>query len=468
MGMGTALNFDELKARGQKLRERLGTETQIQEEIVTSIFRRAEAIASRVTSQSETRSKDWSKVVDDLLTSRIVGFPLMLLFLASILWLTISGANYPSNALAALFSAVEDRLTLLLLHWEVPAWFHGLAVLGTFRCLAWVISVMLPPMAIFFPMFTLLEDLGYLPRVAFNLDSIFQRSGAHGKQALTMAMGFGCNAVGVMAARIIDSPRERLIAILTNNFIPCNGRFPLLISLAALFLRVGQMKYGTALASLSVAGMVLLGVCMTFIVSFILSRTLLKGVSSFFALELPPYRRPQVLQVLIRSVLDRILFVLWRAVKVAAPAGALVWVLANVNVNGMSIIDHLAGCLDPVGRLMGLDGFILLAFILGLPANEIVIPALLMSYLGTGALVEIESLTAMRELLLARGWNWLTALNVMVFSVLHFPCGTTLLTIRHETGGWKWAFLAVLLTTGTACLTCFVIAQSVRYLQMLL
>jgi ferrous iron transport protein B len=322
-------------------------------------------------------------------------------------------------------------------------------------------------MAIFFPLFTLLEDLGYLPRVAFNLDNIFKRCGAHGKQALTMAMGFGCNAAGVMAARIIDSPRERMIAILTNNFIPCNGRFPLLISMAALFLGAGGLKYGTAAASLTVVSMVLLGIGVSFLISYILSHTLLRGASSSFALELPPYRRPQVLQVLVRSVLDRTLFVLWRAVKVAAPAGALVWVLANIDVGGMSIIEHLAGYLEPAGRLMGMDGFILLAFILGLPANEIVIPTLMMSYLGAGALMELDSLSAMGELLAARGWTWLTALNVMVFSVLHFPCGTTLLTIKHEAGGWKWTAAAAALTTGTACLACILLTQAVRILRLL-
>lgn len=467
MGVDAALNLDELIEHGRELRNKLGPETEIQDEIVTSIYRRAEAIASKVAAQAGGRGRDWNKTIDDLLTSRLVGFPLMLLLLGGILWLTISGANYPSNALAALFFMLEDKLTFLFLRWQTPEWLHGLVVLGTFRCLAWVVSVMLPPMAIFFPLFTLLEDLGYLPRVAFNLDNIFKRCGAHGKQALTMAMGFGCNAAGVMAARIIDSPRERMIAILTNNFIPCNGRFPLLISMAVLFLGAGGLKYGSAIASLTVAGMVLLGIGVTFLVSYVLSSTMLKGISSSFTLELPPYRRPQVLQVLVRSVLDRTLFVLWRAVKVAAPAGALVWVLANTNIGGMSIIEHLAGYLDPAGRLIGLDGFILLAFILGLPANEIVIPTLLMSYLGAGALLELESLSAMRELLLARGWTWLTALNVMVFSVLHFPCGTTLLTIKHETGGWKWTIIAVLLTTGTAFLACLLITQVVQTLGLL-
>ncbi|NLA57769.1 MAG: ferrous iron transporter B [Firmicutes bacterium] len=453
-------------SQGQELRKRLGSETEIEDEIVTSIYQRAEAIASRVTTEVDARGRDWTKIVDDLLTSRLVGFPLMILLLGGILWLTISGANYPSSALAALFFMLEEQLTSLFLRWGVPDWLHGLVVLGTFRCLAWVVSVMLPPMAIFFPLFSLLEDLGYLPRVAFNLDNIFKRCGAHGKQALTMAMGFGCNAAGVMAARIIDSPRERLIAILTNNFIPCNGRFPLLISMAVLFLGVGGAKHSAAVASLTVAGMVLLGIGMTFVVSYILSNTMLKGVSSSFALELPPYRRPQVLQVLVRSVLDRTLFVLWRAVKVAAPAGALVWILANINIGGMNIVRRLAGYLDPAGRLMGLDGYILLAFILGLPANEIVIPTLIMSYLGEGALMELESLGAMRELLLARGWTWLTALNVMVFSVLHFPCGTTLLTIKHETGGWRWTVTTALLTSGTACLVCFLITQLVQLLGL--
>lgn len=466
MGVASRFGFDDAIREGRELDKSLGEEAEIRDMVVTAIYRRAEAIVGKVASQTRKTSPDWDKRIDDVLTSRLVGYPLMLALLGFVLWLTIIGANYPSNILAALFSVIEDHLTGLFSLWGAPAWLHGLVVLGTYRGLAWVVSVMLPPMAIFFPLFTLLEDLGYLPRIAFNLDNLFKRSGAHGKQALTMAMGFGCNAAGVMAARIIESPREQLIAILTNNFIPCNGRFPLLIAMSTMFLGVGILGYGNVLASLAVAGMILFGIAMTFLVSYLLSKTMLRGISASFTLELPPYRKPQVVQVLVRSVFDRTLFVLWRAVKVAAPAGALVWVLANWHIGDMSIIGHMAGYLDPFARLIGMDGFILLAFILGLPANEIVIPILLMSYLDTGALLELDSLSTMKALLVSRGWTWLTTLNVMVFSLLHFPCGTTLLTIHHETGGWKWTVVAALLTTITAVAVCFLITQGARIWQL--
>lgn len=466
MGLTSEFNFDDAIREGRELGKNLGEEAEIRDMVVTAIYRRAEAIVGKVASKAPRTTLDWDRKIDDVLTSKLVGYPLMLALLGFVLWLTIIGANYPSNVLAALFSAIENHLTALFSFWGVPAWLHGIVVLGTYRGLAWVVSVMLPPMAIFFPLFTLLEDLGYLPRIAFNLDNLFKRSGAHGKQALTMAMGFGCNAAGVMATRIIESPRERMIAILTNNFIPCNGRFPLLIAMSTMFLGVGVLGYGNVLASLAVAGMILFGIAITFLVSYLLSETVLRGISTSFTLELPPYRKPQVVQVLIRSVFDRTLFVLWRAVKVAAPAGALVWVLANWHIGEMSIIGHMAGYLEPFARLIGMDGFILLAFILGLPANEIVIPILLMSYLGTGALLELDSLSTMKELLVSRGWTWLTTLNVMVFSLLHFPCGTTLLTIHHETGGWKWTVVAALLTTITAVAVCFLITQGARILQL--
>lgn len=468
MAGGDSLKLDDAINRGQELGRELNEEVQVRDMVVTAIYQRAEAITAKVASRRSLGRWDWDRKIDDILTSRLIGYPLMLALLGFILWLTVTGANYPSNVLAFLFSIVENNLTMVLLSLGTPAWLHGVLVLGIYRCLAWVVSVMLPPMAIFFPLFTLLEDLGYLPRIAFNLDGLFRRAGAHGKQALTMAMGFGCNAAGVMATRIIDSPRDRMIAILTNNFTPCNGRFPLFIAMSSLFFGAGVVAHGNVLASLAVAGMVLFGVAVTFLVSFFLSKTLLKGVSTSFTLELPPYRKPRIAQVLIRSVFDRTLFVLWRAIKVAAPAGALVWILANANIGGTSVVGYLAGCLDPLARVIGLDGFILLAFILGLPANEIVIPILLMSYLGTGALLEADSLLTMKALLVSRGWTWLTALNVMVFSLLHFPCGTTLLTIRHETGGWKWTVITVLLTTGTAIVACFIIAQGVRLFQMIL
>lgn len=466
MGVSAALNLDELIEQGQELRNALGAETEIQDEIVTSIYRRAEAIASKVAAQAGGRGRDWNKTIDDLLTSRLVGFPLMLLLLGGILWLTISGANYPSNALAALFFMLEDKLTFLFLRWQTPEWLHGLVVLGTFRCLAWVVSVMLPPMAIFFPLFTLLEDLGYLPRVAFNLDNIFKRCGAHGKQALTMAMGFGCNAAGVMAARIIDSPRERMIAILTNNFVPCNGRFPILIALSTIFLARGGGIWENLLASAAVMAAVVLGVAATLLVSRILSETVLKGLPSSFALEMPPYRKPQVGRILIRSMLDRTLFVLARAVLVAAPAGLVIWLMANLEVKGLSLVNHAAAFLQPVGELIGLDGYILLAFLLGLPANEIVIPIIIMGYLSSGSIMELESLADLQALFVANGWTWLTAVCTMLFTLNHFPCGTTLLTIRRETGSLKWTLLSFLIPTLAGFAVCFVVAQTVRLLGL--
>jgi len=324
-------------------------------------------------------------------------------------------------------------------------------------------------MAIFFPLFTLLEDLGYLPRVAFNLDNIFKRVGAHGKQALTMSMGFGCNAAGIIACRIIESPREKLIAILTNNFVPCNGRFPTLIILASIFLGGAvTTSYSTMIASVAVVGIVLIGITITLLVSLFLSRSLLKGVPSLFTLELPPYRKPLVGQVLIRSVFNRTIFVLGRAVTVAAPAGAVTWLLANTYIGNASLITILAGFVSPFGKLIGLDGFILIAFILGFPANEIVLPLLFMGYLSSGAMVEMNNLQAMRNLLVDQhGWTWLTALCMMLFSLLHYPCATTLITINRETRSLKWTGLSTIIPLFVACLVCFIVAWAIRSLGLI-
>jgi len=433
----------------------------VRDKVVARLYQEAESLAREVV-LTEKPARDWDSTIDDILTSKRYGYPSMLALLALVLWLTISGANMPSQLLARFLFAVEGWLSSLFLLLRAPDWLHGLLILGVYRCLAWVVSVMLPPMAIFFPLFTLLEDLGYLPRVAFNLDAFFQKAGAHGKQALTMSMGFGCNAAGVIACRIIESPGERLIAILTNNFVPCNGRFPTLIAMSNIFLGAAALNGGSILAVLLVAGLVVGGIAITLVVSRLLSSTLLKGIPSHFALELPPYRPPQVLQVIVRSVFDRTLFVLWRAVKVAAPAGAVAWALANIYVDGLSLLSHAAGFFEPLGRAMGLDGVILLAFILGLPANEIVIPIILMSYLSAGAMLELEGLPALRELLLANGWTWVTALNMMLFSLLHFPCGTTLLTIHKETQSWKWTALAALIPTAIGVALCFLAAQGAR------
>jgi ferrous iron transport protein B len=374
----------------------------------------------------------------------------MLGILAVVFWITIAGANVPSALLATALFWVEDQAAALFDTVGSPWWLTGFLWHGVFRGLAWVISVMLPPMAIFFPLFTILEDLGYLPRVAFNLDFLFKRAGAHGKQALTMAMGFGCNAAGVIATRVIDSPRERLIAILTNNFVPCNGRYPTLIMLATIFVAAA---FPPAVASLAAAGavvaIVVLGVLFTLAVSWALSSTVLKGEASAFTLELPPYRRPSIGRILYTSLIDRTIFVLWRAMLTAAPAGAVIWVLANVTVGGESAATLSARWLNPLGVAMGLDGVILLAYVIAIPANEIVVPTMLMVYLGVGQMIELESLDALRRLLVdGHGWTLLTAVNLMLFSLLHNPCATTILTIYKETLSVRWATLGALLPLG--------------------
>ncbi|MBQ2924765.1 MAG: ferrous iron transporter B, partial [Anaerotignum sp.] len=331
-----------------------------------------------------------------------------------------------------------------------PSWLHGALVLGVYRVLAWVVSVMLPPMAIFFPLFTLLEDAGFLPRIAFNLDGLFQKAGAHGKQALTMCMGFGCNAAGITSCRIIESPRERLIAILTNTFVPCNGRFPTLILLAGFFFAQGD----PLAAGIFVFLLIILAVVITLLVSFFLSKTVLRGLPSAFVLELPPYRRPLVGQVVVRSVLDRTIFVLGRAVTVAIPAGAVIWLCQNVTFGGHTLLYGLTVLLEPLGSLMGLSGVILAAFFLGIPANEIVIPILLMVYSQSGMLVEAEGMAQAGTILSANGWTWVTAVCTILFSLNHFPCATTLLTIRKETGSWFWTGVSFLLPTAVGILLC--------------
>jgi len=440
----------------------------LEDKIVKAIYGDAELIASKVINKGQ-RKINWDFKIDDILTSRWLGFPIMGAILCVILWLTITGANYPSQMLANILFMGQDKLTELFMWVGAPDWIHGFFVLGVYRCLAWIISVMLPPMAIFFPLFTLLEDVGYLPRVAFNLDNFFRKAGCHGKQALTMCMGFGCNAAGIISCRIIDSPRERLIAILTNNFIPCNGRFPTLIAMAAIFMGGAvAVSYNSLIASGVVAGVVIMGIITTLMVSFILSRTLLKGVPSSFSLELPSYRKPLVGQVIIRSIFDRTVFVLARAIVVAVPAGAIVWILANVSIGDISILAHCAEFLDPFGRLLGLDGIILMAFILGLPANEIVLPIMIMGYLSTGAMLELDSFQELKNLLVDQnGWTWLTALCVMLFSLLHYPCGTTLLTIYKETKSLKWTVISALMPLCVACFVCFLVAQVVIMLGFL-
>ncbi len=438
---------------------RLSSGTPLADRVVTDIFNYTEKLTKRVVFRDDSLPMSWKDKIDKIVISRMFGYPLMLLLLGTVFWLTIAGANVPSKMIASVLFAFQDVLT----HWfqliHAPAWLHGVLVLGMYRTLAWVTAVMLPPMTIFFPLFTLLEDLGYLPRVAFNLDNMFKKAKACGKQCLTMCMGFGCNAAGVVSTRIIDSPRERLVAILTNNFVPCNGRFPTLIAISSIFMTSTLAFSQSLLAAGIITLLVLLGVAITFAVSWALSRTILRGEPSSLVLELPPYRRPKVGAVFYRSIIDRTVFVLRRAIVVAAPAGALTWILANVYIGDVSVLSYTAGVLDPLAKAIGLDGFILMAFILGLPANEIVIPILLMSYLATGQLTELESLFELKKVLLANGWTWLTAFNTMLFALLHWPCATTLLSIHKETGSKKWTFMGFIIPTAIAFTVCFVIAQ---------
>lgn len=389
---------------------------------------------------------------DRILTGRLTAFPIMFLLLIAILWLTVSGANYPSELLSGLFARLEKGASALLTSIGVPGMLRSLLCEGVIRVVGWVTSVMLPPMAIFFPLFTLLEDVGYLPRIAYNLDRCFAGCSACGKQALTMCMGFGCNAVGVTGCRIIDSKRERMLAILTNSFMPCNGRFPILIAVISMFAACAGL-WGSVIIAL----IIVFAVMMTLALSKLLSQTVLRGVPSSFTLELPPYRTPQFGKVLIRSVLDRTVFVLGRALAVAAPTGLVIWLLANTGTGGVSLLSRLSGTLDPIGRLMGLDGVIILAFILGLPANEIVIPIIMMCYMSGGSLVGYASLSELKSLLVSNGWNAVTAVNTVIFTVFHWPCSTTLLTIKKETGKIRYAVAAALLPTAIGTILCIAV-----------
>lgn len=464
MASRAVVTTDRILQTAERLRRDL--DVSFRDEIVESIYDDAQSIAAGAVRHGRPAGPTWDERLDRILTSKVWGFPIMFLGLAAVFWVTIVGANYPSQGLAYLFFRLEDLAVGLFQAIGAPPWLTGFVWHGIYRGLAWVVSVMLPPMAIFFPVFTILENLGYLPRVAFNMDWLFKKVGAHGKQALTMSMGFGCNAAGVIACRIIDSPRERLIAILTNNFVPCNGRFPTLIMLSTIFVAAA---FPPALASLAAAGavvgVVLIGIAFTLVVSWVLSRTVLSGEASSFTLELPPYRRPNIGQILYTSIIDRTLFVLWRAILMAAPAGGAIWLLSNISAGGDSLTNWVAGFLEPVGHAIGLDGVILLAYIIAIPANEIVVPTIIMAYLGAGMMIELESLTQLRELLVAQqGWTLLTAVSLMLFSLLHNPCSTTIWTILKETGSRKWTALGALMPLAIAFLVCFLVAQGVRLL----
>lgn len=398
--------------------------------------------------------------IDRILTHKVWGILCMILLLGVIFWITISAANVPSSMLSNMFAFIEGYVNSFFINAGMNEMVRSIVMDGVYKTVAWVISVMLPPMAIFFPLFTLLEDFGYLPRVAFNLDGYFRKAHACGKQALTICMGFGCNAVGVSGCRIIDSPRERLIAILTNNFVPCNGRFPTLIAIITMFFSgMFIAPYNGIISTLLLTSVILLGIVLTFWVSRALSLTLLKGMPSSFTLELPPYRRPQIGKVIVRSIFDRTLFVLGRAISVAIPAGALIWMMANVNYEGLSLLTHISSFLDPFAQSIGLDGVILFAFILGFPANEIVVPIIIMTYMSSSSMMEMDNLFALKDLLVANGWTWVTALCTMLFSLIHFPCATTMLTIKKETNSWKWTTVAFLLPTCIGIIVCFVVAQ---------
>ena len=434
---------------------------ELKDEIVKSIVLKAESIAKEtITFKDKDYLKKVTKV-DRLLTSKLTGIPIMLLLLIVIFYITIIGANYPSDLLFTLFSKFEEPLLTFFTYLHFPSFLANVIVLGGYKTLTWVVSVMLPPMAIFFPLFTILEDSGYLPRIAFNLDKCFKKCNACGKQALTMCMGFGCNAVGVTGCRIIDSKRERLIAILTNNFVPCNGRFPTIIAIITMFF-VGFGPKANLLKVLILTAVILLGIFTTLFISNILSRTILKGEPTSFTLELPPYRKPQYLKVIVRSIIDRTLKVLTRSIIVAIPTGILIYLLANININGMSILLHISNFLDPFATLIGLDGVILLAFILGFPANEIVIPIIIMSYLSTGVMTDFSSLIELKELLVNNGWTFITAICTIIFSLMHWPCSTTCLTIRKETGSFKWTLYSILIPTICGVTLCFIVANILR------
>ena len=447
------------------------------DDLLRSIYDDASKIAGRaITATGEKPRLSWEQALDRLVTNRWTGFPIMLLLLTAVFWITISGANIPSGVIASvLIDTIHPALKSFSVTIGLPWWLSGVLIDGMYLSMAWVVSVMLPPMAIFFPLFTLLEDFGYLPRVAFNMDNIFRKVGAHGKQALTMSMGYGCNAAGIIATRIIDSPRERLIAIITNNFSLCNGRWPTQILIATLFIGslVPAMFAGLVSAS-AVVAIALLGIALTFITSWFLSHTILKGEASAFSLELPPYRPPRILQTLYTSLIDRTIFVLWRAVVFAVPAGAVIWLIANITISGTSIANHIVNSLNPFGIFIGLNGVILLAYVIAIPANEIVIPTILMLTVlsarmagvgeGAGVMFEFNDLSSYLTVFNAGGWTLLTAVNLMLFSLIHNPCSTTIYTIYKETRSIKWTIISALLPVVMGFVLCFFVAQIWRLL----
>ena len=436
------LNLGEQEIRQSVIEAKKNLETReitsknFKDKIVADIMKKAEETSKEVCTFENKNYRERDLKIDKILTSKIFGIPIMILFLGLIFWITIVGANYPSEWLFSVFNWLQDKLIYFANYIHCPIWLSDMLINGVYKTLTWIVAVMLPPMAIFFPLFTILEDLGYLPRIAFNMDGFFKKACCSGKQMITMCMGFGCNACGVTGCRIIDSPRERLIAILTNNFVPCNGRFPFLITIATIFIAGafagGNGFLASILSTFAVIIVIIFGIFLTLVISKILSKTILKGMPSSMILELPPYRKPQFGKILVRSIFDRTLFVLGRAISVAAPAGLVIWLMANIGINGQSLLSIIANFLNPFAKLMGLDGYILTAFILGIPANEIVLPIILMCYLKSGTLVNIEDTIQIGQILIQNGWTMLTAMNVMLFTILHFPCATTLLTVKRK------------------------------------
>ena len=406
--------------------------------------------------------KQKNRKIDKILTNKITSIPIMLLMLMFIFYLTITFSNYPSEILFSWFSKLEECFLTFFENIHAPLWVSSLLIGGIYKTLSWVVAVMLPPMAIFFPLFTILEDLGILPRIAFNLDKGFQKCCACGKQALCMMMGFGCNAAGVIGTRIIDSKRERLIAILTNNLVPCNGRFPTIIVMISMFLIGVNNKFHSFYQSFILILVIIISILMTFLVSYLLSKTLLKGMPSSFTLELPPYRKPQFIKVIVRSIFDKTLHVLSRAIIVTIPAGLMIWLLANIQIGDVSILMHIENFLDPFGKLIGLDGVILASFLLGFPANEIVIPIMIMSYLSLGTITGYSSVSVLKELLINNNWTLLTAINMIIICLFHFPCSTTCLTIKKETGSIKWMIYAMVIPTIIGILLCFLTTSIFR------
>jgi ferrous iron transport protein B len=440
--------------------------------LMESMYQHAAQIADRAVTRTGQKPRfDLDRAIDGVVTSRRFGYPVMFLLLAIVFWVTVEGANYPSRMISGvLLDGVHPWLKVLGESVGFPWWVNGVLFDGAYMAMAWVVSVMLPPMAIFFPLFTLLEDFGYLPRVAFNLDGLFRRAGAHGKQALTMTMGFGCNAAGVVSARVIDSPRERLIAIITNNFSLCNGRWPTQILIAAIFLgSLVPAHLAGIVTSGAVVAVAVLGIGFSLLVSWGLSRTALRGAASAFSLELPPYRPPQIWRTLYTSLIDRTVFVLWRAMLFAVPAGVVIWLVSNIHIGGLSLAEHFVGWADPFALLLGLNGVILLAYIIAIPANEIVIPTILMLTAltsgmhglgeGAGVMFELDSASATADILRAGGWTALTGISLMLFSLLHNPCSTTIYTIYKETRSVKWTTVATLIPLVLGILVCFFVTQ---------